>query len=164
MLPFVDLTRGKEYIGNFFARNKEWLRLGSPGKEAEQRWRACNAETLTNYVAMFESYLRKYNTDESRVYNLDETSITPNKDPVVFHPILYSVAKSRKFDKYEKRRSATPNRITLLAKVCADSWSFAPLFLSKVKRFRRGSSTTAKLTGTSRTFTTVCRKGPASLH
>lgn len=136
-LPFRDLRPGPDFIRNFISRNDERLRLGRPAKESEQRWRAYIADCLTTHLDVFEKQLHDDNVDASRLYNLDETGITPNKDTSGRLPCRH-VLRSGKSQSSQLRQSSFfyIHRITMMATVCADGTKFSPLFVIKREKFR----------------------------
>ena len=76
-VPCENLTPGRDFLRN---RNADTIRLGRPAKEAEERWRACNAGTLTTHLVSFENVLVENRITASQLYNLYETGVTPNRD------------------------------------------------------------------------------------
>lgn len=131
-LPFKDFEPGPDFMRGFLLRNSNRLRFGRPAKEAEQRWRACNADVLTNHYTSYEHIVKTNNIDKARIFNLDETGVTPNKDTSGRSPSkrLLRTGKASTSQIREVTFSYT-HRITMLACVCADGTWTDPLFVIK---------------------------------
>ena len=126
-LPFENLTPGRDFLRNLLKRNAETIRLGRPAKEAEERWRACNADTLTTHLGSFESVLVENGITASQLYNLDETGVTPNRDKSkrTCQKMLLRTSIS-KTTQVRTTHFKNVDRITMMATVCADGSSFPP--------------------------------------
>lgn len=79
-LSFKDSVPGKGWIRGFRTWHAKQIQLGRASKQEEIRWRACNADTLSTHILVFEKLLKQHNIDASRICNLDETGVTPGKD------------------------------------------------------------------------------------
>lgn len=133
-LPFKNMSPGRAFMASFLKRNKAKLHLGRPQKEAEERWRACNGETLTTHIATFEKLLEDNGIADSHVYNLDETGVTPNKDTAkrtnCKHILRSGMAQSSQIRTASFRNV---DRVTMLGTICADGTTVPPLFVVKGK-------------------------------
>lgn len=126
----VNMYPGRDFLRAFMRRHKNVIRFGLPANEAEIRWRSCDTETLTTHLAMFESYLEKYKIDDTRLYNIDETGVTPNRDAARRRAYKLTLRSSRAAQ--SQVRVATfkyTDRITMLGAVCADGTCHTPTFV-----------------------------------
>ena len=134
-LPFENRTPGRDFLRNFLKRNAETIRLGRPAKECEERWRACNSDTLTTHLASFENVLVENRITASQLYNLDEPGATPNHDTskrtCQNMTLRTSMSNTTQVGTTHFRNV---DKIAMMATVCADGSSFPPCFLLKGMR------------------------------
>lgn len=79
-LPFKNGVPGVRWGRSFLARHRSALKYAIPDAQEEKRYRAVNASTLSMHFAQLQELERKYNLTAERVWNLDETGVSPGRD------------------------------------------------------------------------------------
>ncbi len=69
---------GAVWIKSVCERNK--LSFSKPNRQAAERFASTNAEVLTTHLSSLESIMTDLKNAAQRLFNLDETGITPGKD------------------------------------------------------------------------------------
>jgi len=129
-LPFKDGVPGVRFSRAFETRHKNVLYYGRGSRQEAKRWASVNAETVTTHFAQIEKLIEKHGIDSRRMWNLDETGGTPEKD----------VTGAVKEKRYMRRRGprdivipefVAASRATLMATVSAAGDTGPPLFIFK---------------------------------
>eukprot|EP00171_Calliarthron_tuberculosum_P001518 IDg1518t1 len=79
-LPFRDGRPGGKFMRNFALRNRDRLRFAKPVRQDAKRFAAANADSLTSHFAALARLVHDLGVDAQRVWNLDETGATPEKE------------------------------------------------------------------------------------
>eukprot|EP00171_Calliarthron_tuberculosum_P006070 IDg6070t1 len=79
-LPFRDGKPGVKFMRNFARRHRDRLRFAKPLRQEAKRFSAANAEALTTHFAALARLVEDLGVDAARVWNLDETGATPDRE------------------------------------------------------------------------------------
>lgn len=79
-MPFKKGRPSAKYCRGFRKRHASRLRFGRPLRQESKRFAACSAENLTSHFATLSVLIERYKFDAERIWNLDETGATPDKD------------------------------------------------------------------------------------
>ena len=69
-----------KWIRNFYCRYKRVLQYAVPSLQEQKRYALVNALTLATHSSVLKSLSIKYCLTADRVWNLDETAISPGRD------------------------------------------------------------------------------------
>lgn len=78
--PLRDGIPGRKFVSTFTLRHKGRLRFAKPIRQEGERFAAANADALTTHFATVSRLGEVADLDPSRIWNLDETERTPEKD------------------------------------------------------------------------------------
>lgn len=78
--PFKRNRPSPEYLRTFRKRQAEEIKFGKTLLQEEKRFRSVNMEALTTDFATVERYINDNHTDASRIFNLDEVGVTPDRE------------------------------------------------------------------------------------
>ena len=79
-LRFPDNRPGKNWTRNLYQRHKPALQNAVTCILEQKRYASVNAVTCASHFAALEELIRKYKLDAERIWNLDETGVTPGRD------------------------------------------------------------------------------------
>eukprot|EP00171_Calliarthron_tuberculosum_P002273 IDg2273t1 len=79
-IAFKEGRPSTKYCRGFKKRHATKLRFARPLRQESKRFAACNAEILTTHFATLSVVMERYAFDAQRIWNLDETGATPDKD------------------------------------------------------------------------------------
>lgn len=122
-----------KYCRSFRKRHAHRLRFCRPLRQESKRFAACNADSLTTHFATLSTLIERFDLDAQRIWNLDETGATPDKD-------VNGRSSSRRFmDRRgvqdlkiaEFRRT---HRVTMLPVISAAGQNGPTLFIFKGRR------------------------------
>lgn len=80
MLHCCGFSASFRYLRTFRKRHATFIKLADPLAQKAKRFRAVNAESMTNYFAALEQVVVNQKITEDRIFNLDKISVTPEKD------------------------------------------------------------------------------------
>ena len=80
MLPFKHGGPSDFYLRAFRRRNAEKIKFGRPLSQESKRFAAVNMESLSTHFGTIEKLLNNNEIVASRIFNLDDVGISPNKD------------------------------------------------------------------------------------
>eukprot|EP00171_Calliarthron_tuberculosum_P002497 IDg2497t1 len=86
LLPFRNAKSFKKglpslyFVCNFEKRHAGRLRLARGAQQDSKRFAACSAENLTSRFAVLERLISEHSLDAARIWNIDETKASPDKD------------------------------------------------------------------------------------
>ena len=117
-LPFKNGRLGYKWVKSFYERHNGELRFAVPNNQEAKRFASVNTETLATHFSTLEALVQEYGFDADRVWNCDETGVSPSKE------MRGSVRKKR----FLRRDSASDcvnaafaysNRITIMPSISA---------------------------------------------
>ena len=79
-LPFKNGQPGARFVRSFLRRHKDDLEFVKPLRQEFARFKAVNADVLSQHYSTLEHLVEKYQLDPSRIWNLDECGVTPGRD------------------------------------------------------------------------------------
>lgn len=124
---------GRDCLRSFRRRYKAKLAFGKPIRQEAKQFRQVNPEVLRTHFACLEKLIRENSLDAERIFNLNETSVTPERD-------LHGVTSSKKLTPHSVCRDlCTPefpnlNQGTLMRVISASGAFASPLFIFKGTR------------------------------
>ena len=130
LLPFRCGIPGRAFLRGFRNRHKATLSFSKPLRQESNRFAAVNSEVLTTHFAIPEKLIVENNLDASRIFNLDESGVTPEKD-------IYGVTSSKRLmPRSGCKDLRTPefrnlNRVTIMPVISASGSCAPPLFVFK---------------------------------
>ena len=89
LLTFRRGVPGRGYLRGFRRRHKEKLAFRKPVRQEAKRFAQVNAEVQTTHFATLKKLIEENNLDAPRIFNLDESGVTPERD-------LHGVTASRR--------------------------------------------------------------------
>ena len=132
-LPFRGGTPGRKWKRGFRARHRQVISFGRPCRQEAERFKACNAETLTTHFAVLDKLIRDHNLDASNIYNLDEVGATPGKDVAGRSSRKQYTSRKSRVDARAPRFANIP-RVTMMPLIAADGSAHIPLLVFKGSR------------------------------
>ena len=130
MLPFRHGVPGRAFLGGFRQRHKDKLSFAKPVRQEAIRFSQVNADALTTHFATLDNPIREHDLDSNRIFNLDESGITPDRD-------MYGITSAKRFmPRSACRDLCTPefrnlNRVTHMPIISASRACAPPLFVFK---------------------------------
>ena len=130
LLPFRRGVPGSGYLRGFRRRHKEKLAFGKPVRQEAKRFAQVNAGVLTTHFATLKKLREENNLDAPRIFNLDESGVTPERD-------LHGVTASKRLmPRSGCRDICMPefrnlHRVTIMPVISASGETAPPLFLFK---------------------------------
>ena len=136
-LTFKNRCPGRKYARGFERRHSDAISFKRPSKGDAVRYAAMNAENLTNHIAIFEKIVRENNIDAQRMFNLDESGITPNRNTGRAKQKVYCTRSSRSV--HLEPTFSNVDRVTLVAVVSASGQPASPfiIFQGTKLKYRR---------------------------
>ena len=90
LLPFRLGVLGRVSIRSFRGWHNAKLAFGQPICQEAKRFKRVNSEVLTTPFAFLEKLIRENTLDAERIFNLDKTTVIPERD-------LHGVTSSKRF-------------------------------------------------------------------
>ena len=78
--PFKKHKPSPGYLGAFRKRHAKVIKFGKPLRQEAKRFRSVNMEALTTHFASVEKRIKDNDIDASRIFNLDEVEVKPDRD------------------------------------------------------------------------------------
>jgi len=132
-LPFTNGVPGIRFIRNFEKRHKDRVRFGFPTKQEAKRYAAANADYLTSHFATLKRLIEVHNFDEQRIWNLDETGSSPEKEQFGRGRRRRYVGRGTSAD-MRVAEFLNANRVTILPCISASGDMAPPMFVFKGKQ------------------------------
>ena len=79
-IPFSNGKPVIRWVRNFYARHQCILRFAVSSFQEGKRFAAVNGTTLAKHFAVLEALYEKYGLDAQRIWNLEESGISPGRD------------------------------------------------------------------------------------
>lgn len=76
-LPFRNGQPGKKWLQSFSRRRIKHLQFCTHRIQEGKRFIAANGDTFTDHISSLEAQVREHGFDTKRVWNLDETGVSP---------------------------------------------------------------------------------------
>ena len=133
MLPFKHGGPSDVYLRAFRRRHAEKIKFGRPLSQESKRFAAVNMESLSPHFGTIEKLVNDNDMDASRIFNLDEVGISPNKDA------SRRLACKRIMPRRGNQDFVAPlfkyeDRVTMMPVISAASEAGPPLFVIKGKQ------------------------------
>lgn len=80
LLPSNPFRTGITFLRSVHKRHADKLSLFKPLHQEEKRFLAVNAEVLSMHFVTLEKLISEHSLNADRIYNLDETGVSPDKD------------------------------------------------------------------------------------
>ena len=130
VLPFRHGVPGRALLRGFRERHKDKFSFAKPVRQGAIRFSQVHADVLTTHFASLEKLIREDDLDSNRIFNLDESGITPD-----FH--MYGITSAKRFmPRSGCRDLCTPefrnlNRVTLVLIISSSGACALTLFVFK---------------------------------
>ena len=79
-LPFKYFQLGARFVRFVLRRHKDDLKFVKPLRQEFARFKVVNADVLSKHYSTLEHLFEKYQLDLSRIWNLDESGVTPGRN------------------------------------------------------------------------------------
>ena len=133
MLPFKHDVPSHVYLGAFRRRHAEKIKFGRPLSQESKRFAVVNIDSLSTHFGTIEKLVNDNDIDASRIFNLDEVGICPNKD-ASGRLACKNIMPRRGNQDFVAPLFKYEDRVTMMPVISAAGEAGPPLFVIKEKR------------------------------